>query len=162
MRNICVSILAVTAAFACSAIAAKAAFAEDEWLVNSLSVAEALPAESEGDIELWNYVSSASNEILTKILCSVIFDGTVESEGFGLVTDLLNLLEEEIGALGDTNTLALNCEVIFDAGSLTDCKVGTLAQVWPTKLSLELSLSWETLRLLHPNGKTLEHLKSRL
>jgi hypothetical protein len=146
MRKIHILWMAIFAVFAFSAFATSSAFAAT-WLVEGVAMktGETLASETEGALELLVYESSTSSTVLTNILCSGIFDGLLVFPNIVLVEDLLNLAMEEIGSLEseDVAGTALNCEVLSDAGALTDCKAGTLASLWPDSLNLALATTWE-------------------
>jgi len=146
MRKLQIIGLALFSMLALGSItASSASAAEPSWLVEGVQICAGceLAAEIEGTLKLLQYESRTSTVILTEIECSGIFDGFIVDLNLALITDLLNLVMEEIGNLeGDVNTLALECLVILDGGALTDCKENTTALVWPDALSLELSLDW--------------------
>jgi hypothetical protein len=139
MRKIRIVGFGLFAALALCAFAAGPAFAEDEWLVNGAAFAEELPTETEGtEAILMKYESANSEKVLTEILCSGVFDGTIYGKTLDKLTDVLNLEMGTIGTLVDTLKTALSCEVIFHGGGLTDCELGSLANVWLVGISLEL------------------------
>ena len=120
------------------------AFAESEWLVEKAKVETTLNAETEGDLTLVIF----SSGVLTEILCSLIFDGTIK-EKVDTILDILSLEHGiTVGSLGDANEEFLNCEVTFEAGGLPDCKEKSLALVWFDGLNLELEDWWLTEILL--------------
>ncbi len=100
--------------------------------------------DSEGLFELIKYAEAKSLTVLTVVDCKGVWVGAVTGAG-GEITALLKLNHEIIGSLeGDENQQALACEVTFDAGSVTDCKSGTVASVWVDTLAAELGDKWET------------------
>lgn len=132
--------IALFAVFALGALAAaNASAAELEWLVNGAVLTEALNSEIEGEIELVFYNGDEKlSEILTKVLCSVIFDTKI---GPGDKMEFISALTLGKGLTGKDqllengeNTLEgtpLLCNVTEDSGSLEDCKEGeNAAEVW--------------------------------
>jgi hypothetical protein len=159
MKKIRIVGFVVFAMCAFSAIVASAASA-GEWLVEgvSLAVGTTVSSETEGELELKVYAGAPPSLVLTAILCSGIFDGTMTWPNLDLVTDVLTLDSlTTIGELAMENTTALSCEVIFDDGEITACKVGTLAEVTVDNLNLELGLAWETELLLPAAGEWIDH-----
>src|SRR5258708_3324131 len=135
MKKILFGLFAV---LALSAFYAAPAFAESEWLVNGVAVTLELNAETEGELTLVKF-EGENNTVLTKVLCSGFFDGTILGKT-DTVLDVLDLTHVEIGTLDpeDTPNNALSCEVTFDAGALADCKANTLASVWLIGINLGL------------------------
>lgn len=127
--------VALFAVFAFGAISATAAFAESEWLVEGkpITTAEgALNAETVGELTLIRYSASKSATVLTEVVCSGIFDGTIGPGATDKVTSVLTLAGVAVGVLGGT---ALMCNVTKDEGGLTDCETGTAnALVWAENL----------------------------
>jgi hypothetical protein len=139
MRKIRIVGFGLFAALALCVFAAGPAFAEDEWLVGGAAFAEELPTETEGtEVVLMKYEAANSETVLTEILCSGVLDGTIYGKTLDKLTDVLNLEMGTIGTLVDNLKTALNCEVTFHGGGLTDCEVGSLASVWLVGISLEL------------------------
>jgi hypothetical protein len=141
MKKIQILGFAMFAMFALSAIAATSAFAEPEWLVETLKVTETLPAETEG---LLNLIALENNTPLNEINCEGILDGTIgpplaSNPGVGTdeITAVLSLNQETISST-PLSGLALGCLVTQSAGGLGDCTVNSLAAVWP------LNLPWST------------------
>jgi len=148
MRKLQVLGLVLFAVLVFSAVAATAAFAESEWLVEGTALAGELPAETEGLLILKNYEKN-NTTVLVEVHCTGIFKGTIGPGGLDLVDDVLSLdhsltvvtLEE-----GDENKTPLDCLVILDGGALTDCTQEeaselNLANVWVDNLNLELGLT---------------------
>src|SRR5882762_5285655 len=88
------------------------------WLLNGIDITSAVLVDSEGELTLTNLLNGAA------VLCSGLFEGTVEPESLDLVTmvyDLLsNLIEELVG-------LAVECT------SDNICAANT-ALAWPIGL----------------------------
>jgi hypothetical protein len=144
MRKIQILGLAAIAVFAFSAVIASSASATT-WLVEKTEINKEVASETEGELELLVYENGTGSTVLEAVLCSGIFDGFLVPPNLALVVDLLSLNMEEIGSLeeGDVAGKALDCEVIHDAGALTDCKEKTLASLWPDGLNLALGTTWE-------------------
>ena len=140
MRKIHILGLTLFAVLAFGATVASSAFAEPgEWLFNGATFNATLNVETTGLLTLVRLVSETNSAILTEIDCEAIIDGTITQLGAGVkgtdtVTAILNILKELVNELGEAPELELNCTVTFDSGALTDCKAGTLAQLWPDNL----------------------------
>ncbi len=148
MRKIRIVGFGLFAVLALCALNVAPAFAESEWLVEKAKVETTLNAETEGTVTLVRFIGQHSAERLSEIVCSFLFDGTIQ----GKTSTILDALALEhgitVGQLGATNQEFLNCEVKFDAGSPVDCKEGSLALVWFDGLNLELEQWWLTEILL--------------
>jgi hypothetical protein len=163
MRKFHVIGLTLVAVFAFCALTASAAFAESEWLVEGAKVEAALEAETEGDITLIKFKAAKSSVVLTEILCSGFFVGTLGPGKEDRVTAILNLKFEAAGELEMTGEeQSIDCEVTFDEGSFEDCRVGTIALVWVDHLNAMLGDWWDTEIILDPNGEFLDHFTSNL
>ena len=144
MRKIRIVGFGLFVVLALCALNAAPAFAESEWLVEKMKVEITLNVETEGDLTLVQFASADSEEVLTEKLCSYLFDGTIKGKE-GMISDALSLEHGiTVGSLGDVNEGSLKCEVIFSAGGMTDCKVGTLVLLWFKGLNLELEARWPT------------------
>jgi hypothetical protein len=109
------AVLAFSAFFAASALAAETLLAE--WLLEALSIVSDL-VETVGELLLENLQNGGA------VLCSGILDGTVEANGFDLVTEVLTLGGVKV-ALGGAGVICLgegNCVAEEDA------------EAWPEKL----------------------------
>jgi len=139
MRKIRIIGLSLVALFALGAFMASSAFAETEILVKAGSAAGKF-FETEGSLELIK-LEEGSRGILERIGCSGIFDGKFETATLGWIQDLLDLTG--LITIGEKLTgEALNCEVLSEAGSLTDCKEKTLASLWVIGLNLAEKDEW--------------------
>jgi hypothetical protein len=144
MRKIHIVGVSLVAMFAFLAVGAASAFAEGEWLANGEKIMVALAADTSGALHLIN-LKSAGGAVLVEVECNGLFEGTVGPGAADSVTDLINLSNETIGGLGDTNEKKLNCTVTATAKELGDCTAtGELAEVLPTNLNLELGTTWTT------------------
>jgi hypothetical protein len=165
MRKITTMVFALFAVCAFCALSASAAFAESEWLFKGLPIegAAGLEAETEGEITLIKYAETGSETVLNELLCSGIFDGFVGPLNLDRVTDLLSLEHLlEIGELGSSGMEeSLDCEVMFDAGSLLDCKSGTFALLWVDNLNL-LTEDWWNTEITLSGGVFLDDFTSNL
>jgi hypothetical protein len=137
MRKIQLLGLALIAVFSFGAIAASAAFALPEWLVEKAEVLATLSSESEGLFEMIQLTASGGSAKLVSVDCEGVLDGTIgpvnaAGKGVDTITKVLSLNMEEIGE--SLSGLALECKVVQTAGSLTDCKLNTTALVWPENL----------------------------
>jgi hypothetical protein len=131
MRKIQLLGLALFVVLAFGALAAAAAYAEPEWLVEKTTFVGSLPAETEGLIVLTKLVSESNSELLNEISCEAIFDGSITSSKTDEITKILNLSKEEIGTL--LEGLALDCLVV-QAKETADCRLNALAEVWAEEL----------------------------
>ncbi len=157
MRKIRIVVFGLFAVLALCALNVAPAFAESEWLVEKLKVEATLNTETEVLFALAKSVEAGSTEILTEILCSGLFDGTIKGK-IGTILDVLALEHgTTVGQLGDTNEEFFNCEVTFSAGSLTDCREGSLVLIWFDGLNLELEEWWLTEILLVESGRDFEN-----
>jgi len=143
MRKIQILGFALFAMVAFSAIAATAAFAEPEWLVNKIVINQTLPAETEG---LLNLIALESGTKLVTIDCEGVLDGTIgppvaANPGVGTdeITSVLSLNQETISST-PLSGLALGCLVSQSAGGLGDCTLNSLAAVWPENLPWKTEL----------------------
>jgi hypothetical protein len=143
MKKLRVLGLALFAVFAMSAIAASAAYAEEEanaeWLSNGNPIAAAAAATVNMEL-LITEVFLMKN---FSILCSIRFDGTVGPKFEDLITEMLNLSGELIRELVGNGIL---CEVREGCEGTVD------SELWP-----EL-LPWETLLTLMADGTFLDHV----
>jgi hypothetical protein len=146
MRKIQILGFALFAMVAFSAIAATAAFAEPEWLVEKNALLQTLPAETEG---LLNLVALENGGQLNVIDCEGVLDGTIgppvaAKPGVGTdeITSVLSLNQETISA--PLMGLALGCLVTQSANGLGDCVVNDLAAVWPENLPWKTELELMT------------------
>jgi hypothetical protein len=138
MSKLRVLLFALFAVCAFSVIAATSSLAADEWLVEGKPITAgegALPSETVGEVELLQYNGTgATATVLTTVLCSGIFIGTIGPGPADTVTSLQNLAKEAISTTPLVE-LALFCDVTTKAGALTDCEVGTgNALVWAENL----------------------------
>src|SRR5689334_10413238 len=128
---------AVGVLFALCAVIASSAFAvEPLWLIDGAAVLAAERSESEGEILIINYAKpSELTAVLTQLLCSWIFVGTVGPKGEDEVTEVLSLAEALIGVDGASLTGSpLVCDVT-DPGSFESCEAGVgKAELWPANL----------------------------
>lgn len=128
-----------------------------EWLVEGKELAAETAAETEGSLTLKQFSASKGTSVLTEVLCEGIFDGFIGPGRLDRIVDLLNTNMELIEELADNaNARALSCTVTFDAGASTDCAAGSLAEVWPLHLSLELELDWDTEIVVGAGGEPLD------
>ena len=164
MRKIHILGLALFAVLAFGATVASSAFAAPgEWLFNGATFNATLNVETTGKLTLVRLVSETNSAVLTEIECGGIFDGTITQLGAGVkgtdtITALLNTLKELINELGEAPELELNCTVTLDSGALTDCKAGTLAQLWPDNMYNANGFWLTELLELEANGLVLDHL----
>jgi hypothetical protein len=139
MRKIHVLGLVLVAVLAVGATMVSSAFAAPgEWLVGGATFEGTLSVETSGLLILVRLKTSINTEVLNRIDCEGIFDGTITQaagvKGTDTTTALLNTLQELINELGEAPELALSYMVTFSAGEITDCKVNTLASVYPDNL----------------------------
>jgi hypothetical protein len=153
MSKLRVLLFALFAVCACISIAATSGFAADEWLVEGkpITAAEgALSSETVGEVELIQYNGTGiAATVLSALLCSGIFIGTVGPGAADTVASLQNLAKEAISAT-PLFELALLCNVTADAGALTDCELGTGTGLlwlenlpWKTEIVLTLGVEEE-------------------
>jgi hypothetical protein len=143
--------LVISAVLVCVALGATSAFAL-EWLVEAATFAGDLPAETVGLLNLITLNSTGG--ILQEIDCNGTFDGSIEQPNLDTIDKVLNTLEEEVSTTPLVG-LALECEVTFHEGALTDCAAGTIALVW----AVHLPWATETV-LMEPSGEILDLLLS--
>jgi hypothetical protein len=111
------AVLAFSAFFAASALAAETLLAE--WLLEALPIVSDL-VETEGELLLENLANGGA------VLCSGILDGFVEANGFDLVTEVLTL--------GPTpRKVVLGGEGVKCLGE-GNCVAEEDAEAWPEKL----------------------------
>jgi hypothetical protein len=151
MKKLQIVLLALVAVFAFSAVVAGSASAEvtllAEWTIGGVKVAGPLTVETTGLISLATLVIGING---IEIDCEGTWDGTVNTDGTGSITALLNAAKEEIGKTPLTG-LSLSCTVAVVLGK--ECTaVGTLAELWP------VNLPWRTNLELMESGKFLNHL----
>ena len=162
MRNLRVLGVALFALFAFGAIAATAAFAEDEWLVEGAAINAPTRSESEGSIVLRNFEKAGLTPVLTEILCTGIFVGTVggaaPNKGADTVTEVQTAGSVKVGTDNATLTgTPLICNVITDGGSIIGCTAGEgLAELWPANLpwksEIDLTVTGMPLDLFSSGG----------
>jgi hypothetical protein len=123
--------------FALCAVIASSAFAvEPLWLIDGNAVLNAERSESESEILVIIYAKPEElTKVLTELLCSGIFVGTVGPKGEDEVIQVLTLAESVIGEDGASLVgEPLLCDVT-DGGSLESCEAGVgKAEVWPANL----------------------------
>lgn len=150
MKKIQILGLALAALFALSAVMATMASAETtllaEWLFNGAAVTAALPVETTGELTLTSLLLGV---VGAAIKCAGIFDGTVNANGAGQVTALLNVAKEEIGK--ELVGLELICLVTV-AGACG--AVNAEARLWTDQLP------WNTTLELMEAGAILNHFLS--
>jgi hypothetical protein len=142
MRKIRIIGLSLLALFALGAFMASSAFAETEILVSG-GAAGGHKFETEGLLELIKLTETGSRNVLETVDCSGIFDGEFEAGSLtlGWIEDLLNLAGTV--TVGEELTgEPLNCEVVSEAGALTDCTAATLANLWVDGLNLTAGDLW--------------------
>jgi hypothetical protein len=150
MRKIRIIGLSLFALFALGAFTASSAFAETEVLVKGAAVA-GKAFETEGLLELIKLTEVGSRNVLERVDCSGIFDGTFETATLGWIEDLLNLAGTV--TVGEELTgEPLNCEVVNDSGGLTDCTANTLANLWVDGLNLTAGDLWHVELVLMAAG----------
>jgi hypothetical protein len=134
-------IFTMLAAFAFSALVASSAFAEETllgaWLIGTgTELTTALTVEVTGALTLRDKETIAGAAAL---LCKAIVDGTVESNGEGADTEILNANKEKVGELGGLALLGTGAASGegSECVSVETCATGTAAspiEVWPIGL----------------------------
>ena len=112
-----------------------------EWLVGGAAVTTALTTEASGSLLLEDPKTPAG---AAAVLCSAIFDGTVNSNGKGTITELLNLAKEKIGELPSGLALV----------SPTDCSTEALCSSMGIEVR-PVGLPWTTNLYLMEDGEIL-------
>ena len=145
MKKFQAIILALAAVTAFAAVMVSSASAETtllaEWLVGGAAVTTALNTETSGSLLLEDTKTPAG---AAAVLCSAILDGTVNSNGNGTITGVLNLAKETIGEL--PSGLALGPTDCF---SEKVCSNTDVIEVRP------VGLPWTTNLYLMENGEIL-------
>jgi hypothetical protein len=138
-------ILVLAAATAMSAASVSSASAEitllAEWLANGAAITSALTTERS---ELFLLEDTKTPPGAAAVLCSAIFDGTVNANGKGTISEVLSLAKEKIGELPSVLALV----------SPTDCSTEKLCA--ETGIAVRpVGLPWITNLYLMENGEIL-------
>jgi hypothetical protein len=152
LRTIISALLAVSAL---GAVVTASASAETtllaEWLVGGAAIAvgveEATTTEAEITIE--------DTAAMIAVLCTMILDGNVQSNGLDLINKILHLNGEEVTELGGALPLTGTSDTGPDCVTVENCALGTEAspiKVWP------LGLPWHTLLYLSESGAFLDRI----
>jgi hypothetical protein len=132
MRKIRIVGFGLFTALALCVVVAAPALAASEWLVEGLTFAGQLQAETPGELRLIK-LTAAGGAQLVILDCEGSFDGFIESNGKDGVTAVLDSAKKIVGVLNseDVNKTPISCTSLIDPGtSSLDCKENSLASLW--------------------------------
>lgn len=115
-----VALLAMFAFGVMTASASAVTFLLAQWLFNGTAVTSALLTEAPGELELVN-TNGGGLGVVSKVLCSGIFDGWVGPESLDFTTEVLNL----------KNELVSNKELVGLTAECSNIQNCENPQVWP-------------------------------